>query len=411
MKIVHLLRRFVPHEWGGIESYVLGVSQALTRRNFDVHIFTTSALSKVGTFEFSGISGRRFSYLYPCMPMTKTLQDSMDRKGGNPISFSLFYEILKLPRGSLVHVHTMGRLAAMVRMACLLKNLPYLISLHAGHFCIPEKESRYFKELDKKSFDWGKPFNRIFGTNNILRDAAAVLCFGTDEYLAASRQLPKAKVVYLPHGIEIKKNRTVNGLTFRQRYNLGNAKILLSVGRIDPQKNQLALVKGLPGILQEFPETKLILIGPITVQPYLEEIQVEIKNLGLTEAIQIIPGLPPSSQELTAAYAACNIFVLPSIHEPFGIVVLEAWSFRKPVVISPLPSLQGVVRDGVNGKWSTGHDPSQLSNAILELLRNPQLLNKIGEEGYKTVTKKYTQEGHMNQLCELYHSIMSNRDT
>ena len=409
VNIIHVIRRFVPNEWGGIEAYVLAVSQALTQQGINTRVFSTSALSDIGTFEYSGISGYRFSYLYPCFPLSPELHETMDRKGGNPVSLSLFFQILRLPRNSVVHLHTMGRLAALVRLACRLRKLPYVVSLHAGHFCVPPIEKLYFKRLSTACLDWGKLFHSILGVKKILMDADAVICFGSDEYRAAQKELMRPVIKYLPHGLALSSRKEGDGKKFREKYCLENSLIILCVGRIDSQKNQLALVEALPDLRRTCPEVNLVLIGPITVQAYFEEILEKVQALEIKEAVEIIPGLPPDSQDLANAYSACDIFVLPSVHEPFGIVILEAWSHGKPVVISPLASLQGVVEDGINGIWAKGTDSSSLGDVIGTLLKKPKLREKVGKSGLETLKERFTQDRHMSELRKLYCDLASQR--
>jgi len=100
--------------------------------------------------------------------------------------------------------------------------------------------------------------------------------------------------------------------------------VLLAVGRIDPQKNQIFAVEQLPVLLEHHPELHLVMIGAVTNQEYHRELIATITRLGLEKRVPVITGLAPSSQELVDAYHAADIFLLPSVHEPFGIVVLEA---------------------------------------------------------------------------------------
>ncbi|WP_075087103.1 glycosyltransferase family 4 protein [Verrucomicrobium spinosum] len=70
---------------------------------------------------------------------------------------------------------------------------------------------------------------------------------------------------------------------------------------------------------------------------------------GLADRVILLPGLRNDDRALPDAYAACDAFVLPSRHEPFGIVVLEAWSASRPVIASRVGGLVGLVKDECNG--------------------------------------------------------------
>lgn len=409
MSIAHVVRRFVTEEWGGTEAVVLNTCHRLQDRRNSVSVVATAALSCQGPDQVEGIHVHRFAYFYPFVGVTETRREQMDRKGGNPISFKLLGHLMHQPDLDLVHLNTMGRLAAQVRTACWIRQIPYVVSLHGGHFCIPEQERQYFEELTNGCFDYGKPLGLLFGTRRVLTDAAAILCVGFDEYCAARDRFPGKRIVYLPHGVDSKDLASGDGEQFRAAKGLRDKKIILCVGRIDPQKNQLALVRALPFILDRCPEAYLVLIGPVTVPSYLQELQRGVRDSALEKHVHIIPGLHPSSQELRDAYAACDVLVLPSIHEPFGLVVLEAWACSKPVVVSPVASLQHVVRDGLNGIRAKDASADELGRAILELFYDRSLAERLGKQGRETVEKHYTWDRIIDQLEDLYKAILKDR--
>ena len=82
------------------------------------------------------------------------------------------------------------------------------------------------------------------------------------------------------------------------------------------------------------PESHLLLVGPVTQPDYAESLRQSIREDGLAKAVTWLPGIQHEDPALVDAYHACDVFVLPSLHEPFGIVVLEAWSSGRPVVAS-----------------------------------------------------------------------------
>ncbi len=409
-KVTHVVRRFVPEEWGGIETSVLNTCLRLQDWGNTVSIIATAALSQPGSERVAGIQVERFNYLYPFVGLTAIRRKQMDKKGGNPISLSLLWHLVRQPDIDLVHLHTMGRLGAQVRTACLIRRIPYVVTLQGGQFCVPEQEQQYFEELSNGCFDYGKPLALLFGTRRVLSDAATIICIGYDEYCAARDRYPEKRVVYLSHGVDPKCMSSGDGERFRASYSLQGRRIILCVGRIDPQKNQLALVRALPLILNGCPEAALVLIGPVTVPSYLRDLQGEIIATGRDKQIRIIPGLHPSSRELRDAYAACDVFVLPSIHEPCGVVILEAWACSKPVVISPLASLQHVVQDGGNGIWVRDASAEELARGILRVLEDRSLARRLGQAGHATVQAHYNWDRIIQRLLDLYGEILDNRN-
>ena len=91
--------------------------------------------------------------------------------------------------------------------------------------------------------------------------------------------------------------------------------------------------------LARFPKAVLRLVGPVTQPDYLEEIKARAVALGVADRLTVVGALKPGSTELIEEYRRADIFVLPSRHEPFGIVVLEAWAAGLPVVASDVGGL------------------------------------------------------------------------
>lgn len=104
----------------------------------------------------------------------------------------------------------------------------------------------------------------------------------------------------------------------------------LCVARIDRQKNQGMLVEW----LGRHPENEVRLAGPVTQPDYKDSLETRARELGVESRLSFSGALPPGSAALAAEYRGADVFVLPSLHEPFGIVALEAWAAGLPVVAS-----------------------------------------------------------------------------
>ena len=107
------------------------------------------------------------------------------------------------------------------------------------------------------------------------------------------------------------------------------------MARIDRQKNQMALVEW----LARHSSGLVRLVGPVTQPDYKAELEVRAAALGVADRLSFVGALKPGSPELAAEYGNADVFVLPSRHEPFGIVVLEAWAAGLPVAASDVGGL------------------------------------------------------------------------
>ena len=136
-----------------------------------------------------------------------------------------------------------------------------------------------------------------------------------------------------------------------------------------------------------------------------DKLRAFIKANGLTESATIIPGLSNESGLLIDGFHAGDAFVLSSRHEPFGIVVLEAWCAGRAVIVSRVGGLQTLVRDGETGFFfdpDAADAPTQLAAHLTALHGNPALRQSIGEAGRAEATAHYDWTRIGARLEEIY---------
>ena len=407
-RIVHVVRRLVSEEWGGTEAVLYNYCSRLVARGHDVPVYATAALSHPGPDDVRGLAVERFKYFYPYLLLSDDARLAMDKKGGSPISLPMYRRLKNEPDTKIVHLHAMGRLGGIVRKACAKRGIPYVVSLHGGHFTIPAEEHALFARPTKGTLCYGKPFGLWLGTRKILQDAAAILSVGRSEHLEIQKRYPK-QAVYLPNGVDTKLFTRGDGRRFREKHGLLDKKIILCISRIDPQKGQLNLAKTLPRVVEKFPDAHLVLIGPATIAAYRDEITAFLRDAGLEDRALMIPHIAPDSDDLLDAYAACDVFALASIHEPFGIVVLEAWVAGRPVVASRIGGIPHFVTDGENGLLVEPGDVEQLTDGIIRVLSDGDLAKNLGESGRAEACKSYDWGVIVDRLENIYDRVASGK--
>jgi glycosyltransferase involved in cell wall biosynthesis len=171
-----------------------------------------------------------------------------------------------------------------------------------------------------------------------------------------------------------------DGPRLRSRLSIGDRPSVLFLGRRDVGKGYPALLDAWPLVLQQCPNAVLLLAGPgSSDEPRISKISPSnIRDLGC-----------PSEQEKADAYSACDIFCLPSAHESFGIVYVEAWSYGKPVICGTAPASRELVENGVTGVWAD-QQPEQLAAGLLRLLMHPAQRLAIGQAGLAHQQRHYT---------------------
>ena len=409
VRSIQIPRRFIAAEWGGTETTILQSSRALNAAGQPTRIFTSLALSDTRREILHDVEVRRFSYCYPFFGLSADKRREMDKKGGNLLSLSLLWSLLREPGIDLLHAHTGKRLGGIVRTAARLRRIPYVITLHGGYFDIPSGQMQQMLAPIRKTFEWGKPLGALLGSRRVLQDAAAVLCVGDNEYQAARAALPGQRVELLPNGVDCNFFASGDAERFRAHYGIpAERRIILCVSRIDYQKNQLALVEALPSILQRHPDTQLVLIGPVTIDAYQRKLLQRIEQLGVQAHISLIPGLAADDPLLRGAYHAAGVFALPSLHEPFGIVVLEAWAAGLPVVAASVGGIPSFTRHGENVLHADPHHWESLARQLLNVMGNRQLASRLADNGSKLARDKYDWRVVSRQLTTLYQDLAGN---
>lgn len=406
MKLIQVPRRFVADEWGGTETTILQTSRALQALGQEVQIFTSRALSTRRQERIGGIPVKRFRYSYPYFGLSRQARHEMDRKGGNLLSLSLLWGLLREPGVDLLHAHSGKRLGGAVRTAARLRGIPYVVTLHGGHFAIPPGEMTQMLAPIDRTVEWGRIAGMLLGSRRVLADASAVLCVGADELEAARAALPTQRVELMPNGVDCAAFANGDGRAFRNAYAIPAARrLLLCVSRIDYQKNQLGLVEAFAELLPHQPDLHLVLIGPITVASYHRRLRARIAELGLEQHLTLVPGLNHDDPLLTAAFHAADLFCLPSLHEPFGIVILEAWAAGLPVVASRIGGVPSFTVDGVDCLHSDPHDSSHLARQIDRLLRSPTLAQRLSAAGLHKARTEFDWAVISERLLRFYQSL------
>ncbi|WP_395744630.1 glycosyltransferase family 4 protein [Prosthecobacter sp.] len=175
-----------------------------------------------------------------------------------------------------------------------------------------------------------------------------------------------------------------NGARLRSKLEIGMRPSVLFVGRRDADKGYPVLLDAWPLVMRQCPDAVLLLAGPGDPdEARIAKISPEsVRDLGC-----------PSEQEKADAYAACDVFCLPSARESFGIVYVEAWSYGKPVICGPAPASRELVDHGVTGVWAD-QQPQPLAHGLLRLLMFPEDRHRIGLAGLRHQLVNFTTD-HM----------------
>jgi glycosyltransferase involved in cell wall biosynthesis len=160
-----------------------------------------------------------------------------------------------------------------------------------------------------------------------------------------------------------------------------HAPTILFVGREFDRKGGPVLLDAFRSVRAAMPNARLLIAGPQTLE--VQESGVEFLGyLRKSDATQ--------SARLSAAFAAADVFCLPTRHEPFGIVILEAMFNGLPVVATDVSAIPEMVIEGETGFTVPRDDAAALADRLLRLLTQPDLARRLGAAGRLRVQEQFT---------------------
>lgn len=354
-----------------------------------------------------GVSISRVPSFYPYFGLSNEAKQQLDRKGGNLFSFALMRALKKYPDLDLIHLHTAKRPGGIGRYIAIKRKIPYVVSLHGGVFDVPDEEAETWTAPTEGTFEWGKILGWWVGSRSVLDDAAAILCVGEEEQRQTQQRFPNKRVIHLANGVDPDRFATGDRDSFRNTYHIpSDAYVIVTVGRIDPQKNQIFVINILPELIKLNPNTHIVIIGPVTNENYNKKLASKISEQGPENHVTVIHGLAAGSQELVDAFHGADIFLLPSIHEPFGIVILEAWAAGLPVIASRVGGIPSFVNHGDDGLLFEPNDEAGFINAFKTILESPEKAGELGSAGKLKAQGQYSWDRITQFLVDIYEEAI-----
>lgn len=181
-------------------------------------------------------------------------------------------------------------------------------------------------------------------------------------------------------------------------------KILLCVGRFEPQKDHVTLVRAFARVAGELPDWNLRIVGEGRLRGELEAL---VRELGLEGRVE----LPGFTDEVHEQYRAAQLFVIPSKYESFGLVTAEALLHGLPVVgFAECPGVNRMVRHGENGLLVEGPDRvASLAGGLRQLMSAPSERVRLAAGDNAWITGKHTLPAILDKWEALLADVVAGR--
>ena len=161
---------------------------------------------------------------------------------------------------------------------------------------------------------------------------------------------------------------------------------ILFVGQLTPRKGYDLAIAALPTIVARHPEASLLIVSGIN-DADRERVTRWSRDLGVERNVRFVGHVEDAA--LLGLFRACDVYVTPTRYEGFGLTVLEAMALGAPVVCSDVPAVNEIVRDGENGLVVPAENPPALAEAVLRVLGDGALRDRIREGGRRTVARDF----------------------
>lgn len=390
MKILVLAWEFPPRIVGGIARHVAELYPELVKLGHEIHLITVE-FGQAPHYEIvDGVYIHRVE-VAPSQDFfhwVANMNESMGRHGGKLLTQEGPFDI--------IHAHDWLVGDAAIALKHNFK-IPLVATIHATEYGryngIYTEQQNYihYKERQLAHDAW-----RIIVCTNYMR-------------LEVERTLhaPWDKIDVVYNGIRPeKKHRDPNFdyHSFRRRFARDDEKIVYYVGRMTYEKGISVLLSAAPKVIWEMGDhVKFVLIGGGNAH-YLKH---QAWDLGIWHKCYFTGFMPESDLDKFQTIADCAVF--PSLYEPFGIVALESFAARVPVVVSDTGGFPEVVRHSKSGIVTYTNDADSLAWGILEVLRNPDYAQWLTDNAYADLDKRFRWDRLAQQTEAVYGRVMHER--
>lgn len=243
-----------------------------------------------------------------------------------------------------------------------------------------------------------KFFNRFFlysQCNAIISISKKILTDLKEDY-----NLKNVILIYDGLFNEVKKITSDEILDIRKQYGIRENDVVFGVvGRIEENKGQIVCVDAISDVCKVYKNIKLLIVGSGDAN-YTAKLKVRIQEKKLDSAV-ILTGFV---DDISKIFNVIDALIQPSIYEGLSVTILEAFSYKKPVIASNVGGIPEVIEDSTNGYLVISGDSISLAEGIMKLLKSDY--KSMGERGFEIVTKKFSKEKIFESYQKLVNDIL-----
>ncbi len=414
MKIAHFSWEYPPVIYGGLGTFATEITQKQQSMGHDVSVFTFNKDNNLPTFEtMAGVDVYRVKMLDLSPALFLSAGHELRSWGqhfrfySDVLSYNLFSasklvsDLIRTQHKTydILDAHDWLGILGGIIVKKEQPNLPLFFHVHSTE--VGRSIGRGSHNIKDIEFEGGQIADCVITVSYAMKDELEKLGF------------PEDKIRVCWNGVDPNKY-DINTVPVEQRQQLrhqygiqDHETMLFFIGRLVTVKGVDKLVHAMPSVLQEFPHTKLVILGLGDMEG---ELRSAIEQYGIQNNVIIRTEFVDEAERIRH-YAASDIVILPSLYEPFGIVCTEAMSMGKPVIVGAKGTngfREQVIPAGEQqcGYHINPFNPKDIAWGIKQLLASKEQAQRMGKNGRKRVLDTFSWDSVTKRTLDIYNEFV-----
>lgn len=306
-----------------------------------------------------------------------------DRAKLSPGSILDILRVARVTETDLLHLHgykscTLGRIAGAIL------DVPVILHEHGAFPSVP---------FHQRLADW---------VLSPLGDKMIVVSEAVKEFCVEHRSMRSEEVEVVFNGIPVDEFQNVSGRAVQKvadELSLDSSTpIIGTVARLDEEKGVSYLLEAIPAIQEKVPELKVLIVGDGSLRGDLEE---KAEQLGIAQDL-VFTG---ERRDVPRLYKLMDVKVISSIYEGIPLTLFEAMAAGTPIVSTAVGGIDELVENGENGVLVQSQRPTEIADAVVDLLQNRERRQKISKRAQEKV-QEFSVQISMSRIEEIYRKVL-----
>ena len=380
IRVLHIITRLIK---GGAQENTLITVLGLRDKGYDVVLASGPTSGPEGEIEsYARAMGVKLLIIPELVREPNLFKDI--------VSTAKLYNLIVRHKFDIVHTHT-SKAGIVGRLAAKLASAPIIVHTPHGHIF-----HSYFGFIKSKFYHAMEMFFSHFCDKIVtLTDKCR------DEHVKY-KIAPASKFVTIHSGVRLERfiDRPFNNEEVKNEFNIPTHKrVAGTVARLEPIKGVNYFVDSMKDVLENIPDVHFLVVGDGSQRPHLEKRTQELgieQNVTFTGVREDVPRL----------ISAMDLFVLSSLNEGMGRVLVEAGAMAKPAVATKVSGIPELVKHGKTGILVNSKDSKDLAQGIVELLSSPEKLAVMGQNAKLMMMSRFSAERMVDNIDNLYKELL-----